>query len=347
MLTLDYRPARFSDLVGQGPARVILQSLVLTGGIPPAFLLRGPSGTGKTSAARVLAAALNCPNSKNGDCCGSCGVCLAVREGRSLAVHEIDAASHGGVDDIRSLRELVQYAVDRPWRVVILDECHALSRQAFNALLKVLEEPPARTVFMLLTTEADKIPKTVQSRAMPVDFGPVSHQAVLERLTHIRDAEKLDVSDELVAEIAELADGGLRGAIVLLDQVRLCKVSKVSQLHLLLGISTSPSNVVSKLLAGDLDGALAQVDDYFRHSANVTDFITGILRDLHHRYLSRQLPANALFAATKILWGARSLNPTSTRNSRAQVEALTTVLFMKLSPSQQPIPQVEDNTAAS
>lgn len=341
MLTLEYRPARFAELVGQAPARVILQALTISGGIPPAFLFRGPSGTGKTSAARILAAALNCESSSQGDCCSTCASCLTIRAGKSLAVHEIDAASHGGVDDIRQLRELVQYAADQPWRVVILDEAHSMSRQAFNALLKVLEEPPARTVFALLTTEPDKIPKTVQSRAMPVDFRPVPYQAIVDRLTAIRDAEHLEVPDELLAEIADLSDGGLRGAIVLLDQARSVKVTKVSQLHLLLGISTSPAEVNECLLRGDLDTAHEKVTEYFRYSANISDFITGLLRDLHQRYAARQITPAQLFAATKVLWGARSINSTSTRNSRSQVEALVTVLFGKLSPVADPIRKLD------
>lgn len=348
MLTLDYRPARFADLVGQAPARAILQSMVAIGTLPPAFIFRGGAGTGKTSAARILAAALNCPQVIKGDCCTDCESCRRIRAGRSLSVHEIDAASHGGVEEIRALRELVQYAADSPWRVVILDEVHALSKQAFNALLKVLEEPPARTVFCLLTTEVDKIPRTVQSRAMPVQFGPIPVDAILERLRYIRDLEQLSITDELLTEIADLSDGGLRGAVVLLDQARTVRVTKVAQLHALLGISTAPAQIIEAVLAGDLDQAHDEVTAYFRNSASIADFVAGLIKDLHYRYALRQITHTQLFAAAKLLWSARGLGPSTDRNSRAQISALVTVLFTVLAPAaEQPILRATNQTEAS
>lgn len=335
MLTLDYRPARFADLVGQKSARLTLQCMVQANKVSPAFLFKGPSGSGKTSAARILAAALNCPNVRYGDCCADCDSCRSIRSGQSLALHEIDAASHGGVDDIRQLRYLVGFAADHPWRVVVLDEAHAASRQAFDAMLKMLEEPPARTVFALLTTEADKIPPTVRSRTHPILFGNVGCQPMLDRLTVIRDAEQMPVSDQVLTEIARLSDGGMRGAIVLLDQVSIVGIRTVAQLHLLLGISNAPADVNTRLLAGDLEGAIDHVGSYFRHAANVHDFVWGMFTDLHQRFLCHQIGKVQLLDAAKLLWGARSVGVTASRNSQAQTEALVAVLYTKLAPADQ------------
>jgi DNA polymerase III subunit gamma/tau len=345
LLTLTYRPARFADLVGQDGVRAVLQALVFARDLPPALLFGGSPGTGKTSAARILAAALNCAAPENGDCCTVCRSCLDIRSGRSLSVHEIDAASNGGVEEIRALKELAQFASDGDWRVIMLDEAQAMSRQAFNALLKVLEEPPSCTVFVLLTTEPDKILETVRSRAMPIDFHPVPVTAIRARLVTVRDAEQLVVDDDVLTEITEIADGSVRDAVMLLDQCRRVGIHDVPSLRALTGRTDHAARIMQALIVGDHAAAKAQLEDFFTVSADLADLLTGLIADLQARFATNSISHQRMVSATKLLWDGRSIPHASTRIARTQVEALITLLYAVFydgRPStEQPIPRVK------
>ena len=213
-----YRPATFADVVGQEHITHTLQSEVASGNPAHAYLFTGSRGTGKTTCAKILAKALNCRNPQTGDPCGECEVCRGIDDGSVLDVLEIDAASNNGVDNIRDLRDEANFtpAVGK-YRVYIIDEAHMLSTGAFNALLKIMEEPPAHVVFILATTEVHKIPATILSRCQRFDFYRIPRDAIASRLEYIAGKEGFTVTREAAELIAGLSDGALRDAISLLD----------------------------------------------------------------------------------------------------------------------------------
>jgi DNA polymerase-3 subunit gamma/tau len=224
-LARRYRPKRFADLLVQDHVAAVLRGAVARGRVGHGYLLTGPRGVGKTTAARILAMALNCPNrDASGDPCGECENCTRVWSGTAnLDVVEIDAASNRGVDDARDLRERAMYAASREghYKVYIVDEAHMLTREAWNALLKVLEEPPPRVVFVFATTEPQKIAAAaapVLSRLQRFDFRRIGPAAIRDRLREVLTAEGLAASDDALALIARHADGGMRDALSVLDQ---------------------------------------------------------------------------------------------------------------------------------
>jgi DNA polymerase-3 subunit gamma/tau len=227
-LARRYRPTSFSDLVSQDHVAAGLAGAVAKGRVAHAYLLTGPRGVGKTSAARILAMALNCDDRSSapseGEPCGKCESCRRIWSGvADLDVVEIDAASNRGVDDARELRERAMYAASGPDRhkVYIVDEAHMLTREAWNALLKILEEPPPRVVFVFATTEPHKISNTaapVMSRVQRFDFRRLGPQAIVERLRYVSGEEGIEAEDEALQLIARVADGGMRDALSLLDQ---------------------------------------------------------------------------------------------------------------------------------
>ena len=214
-----WRPKTFADLVGQEHVSKTLSQAIVSGRIGHAYLFAGPRGTGKTSTAKILAMALNCEHGPTPEPCGTCDNCRKITNGSSMDVFEIDAASNRGIDEIRGLRETVKFApAEGRYKVYIIDEVHMLTAEAFNALLKTLEEPPAHVVFILATTEAHKVPATIQSRCQRYDFRRITVSEIKGRLRTICDAMQTEAADDALELIALQADGGLRDALSILDQ---------------------------------------------------------------------------------------------------------------------------------
>jgi len=219
-----YRPKSFSQLVGQEAIATTLTNAIHTAKIAPAYLFTGPRGTGKTSSARILAKSLNCLSSKHptAEPCGVCDVCQGISNGSTLDVIEIDAASNTGVDNIREIIERAQFApVQCRYKVYVVDECHMLSTAAFNALLKTLEEPPKHVVFVLATTDPQRVLPTIISRCQRFDFRRIPLEAMVQHLITIAQNENINITSEAVTLIAQLSQGGLRDAESLLDQLSL------------------------------------------------------------------------------------------------------------------------------
>lgn len=219
VLYRKYRPRFFADVIGQPQVTDTLKNELKSGRLAHAYLFTGSRGTGKTTCSKILAKAVNCLDSKDGDPCGECEICKGIDDGSILDVVEIDAASNNGVDDIRTLREEANFTpANTKYRVYIIDEVHMLSIGAFNALLKTLEEPPPHVIFILATTEVHKLPATILSRCQRFDFHRISPQDIAKRLKAVCESENTVIDDNAALLVAGIADGAMRDALSLLDQ---------------------------------------------------------------------------------------------------------------------------------
>ena len=219
VLYRKYRPRTFSDVVGQPQVTVTLKNELMAGRINHAYLFTGTRGTGKTSCAKILSKAVNCLNPKDGEPCCECEVCKGIDSGEIFDVVEMDAASNRRIDDIREITEKVTYTPERgKYRVFIIDEVHMLTTEAFNALLKTLEEPPAHVLFILATTEVHKLPATILSRCQRFDFHRINPQDMAARVKYVTNQENATITDEAALLIAVIADGAVRDALSLLDR---------------------------------------------------------------------------------------------------------------------------------
>lgn len=215
-----WRPRTFDSVIGQEAITDTLKNAIKRGKVSHAFLFAGPRGTGKTSCAKIFAKALNCTNLQDGEPCNKCANCIAADHGSMPDIMEIDAASNNGVDEIREIRDKVKYApTEGKYKVYIIDEVHMLSMGAFNALLKTLEEPPEHVVFILATTELQKVPATIISRTQRYNFKRISKDDLEKRMKYILDQENIKYEDKAIAVIAQVADGGMRDALSILDQL--------------------------------------------------------------------------------------------------------------------------------
>ena len=251
-----WRPATFEDVKGQDHIVTTLKNQIRTGRIGHAYLFCGTRGPGKTTIAKILAKAVNCEHPVDGNPCGECAACKAIAAGNSVNVVEIDAASNNGVDNIREIRDEVQYSpADGKYRVYIIEEVHMLSIGAFNALLKTLEEPPAYVIFILATTEVHKIPVTVLSRCQRYDFRRIDGGTITARLAEMAAAEGIDTEEKALRYVAKKGDGSMRDAISLFDQcVAFYYDQKLTYERVLEVLGAVDNEVFSRLLRAVADG---------------------------------------------------------------------------------------------
>src|SRR6185369_14608782 len=220
VLARKWRPQSFEDIVGQSHVTQVLRNAIAGGRIAHAYLFTGVRGVGKTTAARVLAKALNCEQGPTGVPCNRCSQCVEITEGRSLDVYEIDGASNRGIDEVRQIIENVRYQPARSrFKIYIIDEVHQVTKDAFNALLKTLEEPPEFVKFILATTEPHRVPETILSRCQRYDFRRIALREIVQRLKLITDSEGLKITEGALITLAREADGSMRDAQSLLEQV--------------------------------------------------------------------------------------------------------------------------------
>ena len=283
-----WRPHTFRDLVGQDHISRTLSQAITSGRIGHAYLFSGPRGTGKTSTAKILAMALNCKEGPTPAPCGQCESCQRIMDGSAMDVFEIDAASNRGIDEIRGLRETVKFApAEGRYKVYIIDEVHMLTAEAFNALLKTLEEPPAHVVFILATTEAHKVPPTIQSRCQRFDFRRITVGEIQGRLRYICDEMKTEADDKALELIALQADGGLRDALSILDQCISLSDGRVTeaQVQEMLGLVGHSwiYRMTEALAAGKAQDVLNLVAELLRDGKDLRQIVAEL--ELHLRSL--------------------------------------------------------------
>lgn len=294
----EWRPQTFGEIVGQDHVTRTLKNAVEAGRIGHAYLFCGSRGTGKTTAAKVLAKALNCLDRSEPEPCNRCANCQAITEGFSVDVVEIDAASNRGIDEIRDLREKVKFApATGPYRVYIIDEAHMLTNEAFNALLKTLEEPPAHVVFILATTEAQKMPLTILSRCQRFDFKRITPTDIIGRLKEVAAGVGISVDEEALLLIARAAEGGLRDALSILDQGAALGEMRVTveDLHNILGTVRADllSRMAGHLAAGDAAAALGLVGELTDSGKDLRLFAKELSAFLRALLLEKIAPGNS------------------------------------------------------
>jgi DNA polymerase III subunit gamma/tau len=285
VLARKYRPQQFDDIIAQEHVTRTLQNGIKSGRISSGYLFTGPRGTGKTTTARVLAKALNCTEGPTPTPCDKCPSCIEIIAGSSLDVLEIDAASNTGVDDIRTLRENVQYMpTSGKKRIYIIDEVHRLSGSAFDALLKTLEEPPPHVVFMLATTEPQKVPPTIRSRTQQYDFHRVTVSNLSDHLKNIAEAEKIEIDDDALFILARKAAGSVRDAMSLLDQISAYAGEKIeiSQVIDALGLIDNRFyfEYVEAIAAKDSATGLEKIKELIDSGVELPEFCAGLAEHL-------------------------------------------------------------------
>ncbi|MFH1145260.1 MAG: DNA polymerase III subunit gamma/tau, partial [Candidatus Eisenbacteria bacterium] len=288
VLARKWRPQRFADVIGQRHVALTLTSALSGDRLSHAYLFTGPRGVGKTSMARILAKALNCERGPAAEPCNECAACRSITEGHCLDVLEIDGASNRGIDDVRQLRESVKYApASVRAKVYIIDEVHMLTTDAFNALLKTLEEPPAHVYFVLATTEPVKLPATILSRCQRHDFGRLTVADLVENLRRIVTAEGIEIEDEALRLIGRKAEGSVRDTLTLLDQVAASGRGPfvAAGVREILGLAGSALyfEISAAVIAGDARAALLAVERAYRDGLNLqelADELVGHFRNI-------------------------------------------------------------------
>ena len=295
-----YRPQTFSEVINQEKVKKTLANALKEGKISHAYLFSGPRGTGKTTVARILAKALNCKNRKPNEFepCNQCDSCLAINKGNSLDLIEIDAASNRGIDDIRALKENVKFPpATSKYKVFIIDEAHQITKDAFNALLKTLEEPPPYIIFILATTEPEKLPLTILSRVERYDFKRLNLDDIINRLKYICEKEEIKYEEEALRLIAVYSEGGLRDAESLLGQISLItekNITKESVEELIGAVNIEKiKRFVDSLIKKDKEKAISFVNEIYENGYDLEVFNKEVINYLRKLLLLKISPSLA------------------------------------------------------
>jgi DNA polymerase III subunit gamma/tau len=305
VIARKWRPQTFKDLVGQEHVTGTLANAIKNDRVAHAYIFSGARGVGKTTAARILAKALNCVNGPTSEPCGVCDPCKEISAGSSLDVIEIDAASNRGIDQIRELREMVRYApAASRSKVVILDEAHMLTGEASNALLKTLEEPPDRVIFVMATTEPENLEDTIRSRSQHFHFRALTFNEIAERIKYIAKEEGLTIAEGAVSVIARMAEGSMRDALSLLEQARAYCGDTIpdKEVRELLGVvpEDALNELVEAIAAGSADRALGLVHTFQKEGRNLQHFCREAIRHMRNLLIARVCGADSdLIAATQ------------------------------------------------
>ena len=329
-----YRPKNFDEVVGQEHITSVLKQEIASGRIGHAYLFTGSRGTGKTSCSKIIAKAVNCPHQQDGNPCGVCDICRGIDDGSILDVTEIDAASNNGVDNIRQLREEANFtpAVTN-YRVYIIDETHMLSTGAFNALLKIMEEPPEHVIFILATTEVHKIPATILSRCQRFDFKRISPQVIAQRVIEVCQRENIDIQLPAAELIGRLAEGGMRDALSLLD---VCRSSSeqitVEQVRQSAGLAVSDSlfAIGDAVLAQDIPAVLQEIDRMFANSVDFEKMCVQLISHYRGLMMAKALKDPENFVP-RLSQDKEALTKQASRYSMGQILYSLTVLQDTLS----------------
>ncbi len=294
VLARKYRPMRFEEVVGQQHVTATLRNAISSGRLANAYLFAGPRGVGKTSVARILAKALNCDKGPSATPCNECSSCREITEGRSLDVLEIDGASNRGIDEVRNLRETLRYAPSPgKHKIYIIDEVHMLTPEAFNALLKTLEEPPKHVLFIFATTEPRRVPPTILSRCQRFDFRRIAARDIVAQLKAICEAEGITIPEEALLLIVQRADGSMRDAESILDQMVAYTGETITteQVSDLLGIIDQELffTCSSIIKSRDSKGALALADKVFAEGVDFVEFMVGLAGHLRNILITKSL----------------------------------------------------------
>jgi DNA polymerase-3 subunit gamma/tau len=305
-----YRPQSFKDVVGQKHIVQTLQNSLRERRFTHAYLFSGPRGTGKTSAAKILAKAVNCERGPAEEPCNECAACRRITEGAVMDVVEIDAASNRGVEEIRDIRDKVKYApTEVRHKVYIIDEVHMLTTEAFNALLKTLEEPPAHVMFILATTEPHRLPPTIISRCQRFDFRRVPLEEQMDRIRFIAETEGVRISDEALHYIARLSDGGMRDALSLLDQIIAYSGEQVELADVLSvtgGLAGEQfERLVAAIRARDIGAALELVDAFMQEGKSADKCMESLIQYFRDLLIVKMLPQSKTM--TERIWNAKQL----------------------------------------
>ncbi len=312
-----FRPQTFAEVRGQDHISTTLKNAIVTERLAHAYLFCGPRGTGKTSSAKILAKAVNCLDLQNGEPCNQCANCRAINEDSFLDVLEIDAASNRGIDEIRDLRDKVRFAPSQGKRkVYIIDEVHMLTNEAFNALLKTLEEPPAHVLFVLATTEPQKIPLTILSRCQRFDFRKINTAEIRDHLADIVKEEGVEISDDALSAIARKAAGGMRDAISVLDQCIAFAGSRIELEHVELVLGTvseeATAALVDAVTGQDYSQLFLLLNDFVQQGKDIKQILRDCIQYCRQLLLLKVAPKEQLI----------ELSPDSIGKAREQAKAL-------------------------
>lgn len=310
VLYRKYRPKTFSEVVNQDHVKKAIIGAIQKNSVAHGYIFAGPRGTGKTTLARILAKSLNCENRKGVEPCNSCRACREIDEGTFMDVIELDAASNRGIDEIRRIRDAVGYRpMEGKYKVYIIDEVHMLTKEAFNALLKTLEEPPSHVVFVLATTNLEKVPPTIISRCQVFEFRNIPDELIEKRLQEVAEAEGIEIDREALSFIAKRASGGLRDALTMLEQVWKFSEGKIDleTVHRALGLIPIQvvRDYVNAIFSGDVKRVFTVLDDVYYSGKDyevlIQEAVEDLVEDLERERGVYQVSANDIVQVSRQL----------------------------------------------